>query len=849
MSASNSDNTSPLIDALRQALVSLQTQGDFDSPDVRAKADELLQTLETRASSAESVVEAADRTRSINPVRAEARKSPAEDGARKRWIELLSAPTEETGATEFGQYELLQKIGSGGMGVVHKARQRGLNRIVALKRIRAGSQATEHDLKRFAAEAESAAKLHHRHIVQVYEFGEHAGELFFSMAFVDGQSLAARIAAAGPMPPRSAAQLLKPVVEAVAYAHENGVIHRDLKPANILLDQNGEPLISDFGLAKRIDDDSDLTATGAVLGTPSYMAPEQAAGRIEDVGPLSDVYSLGAVLYCMLIGRPPFHAANVIETLKQVTDQDAVPLRQLNRSIDRDLETICLKCLEVEPYRRYASARALAADLDRYLSGEPVQARPVGRVERLHRWCRRKPLLASLSAAALFSLAAGVGFSTYFAIAENQRAHEARASAAEAKENFRLAREAVDVLFTRVAEDVLLNTPGMQNLRHDLLRDARRYYQQFLEQRGDDQSLRDELALAQFRVARIAEEIESPESALPTYQRARDMQKALLDEQPEDLARKKALADTINAIGRTLQRLKRPTEAIAEFKEAVALREQLVAAAPTDREFARTLANSQMNVGLVQRSLGLRDEARQWLESAQALRQDLARGGDLEPKLQRDLGIGHYNLGVLLRAIADEDNSTEQHQAASRQFHHAVQWFEAVRRATPEDIENAHRLGVCYRLIGDSANGLEQWNDAVGAYQQAESVLATLVQQNPDVATYRFDQARVLLSLGEVHHALKAPQAALAAWQHAASLMKSLVENHPTSPHYRLDYAVVLRTLSQIQRDAGDLHDSRANLALSARFLEQLVGEFPNDERYATQLQLTQQAMNDAGRE
>lgn len=232
----------------------------------------------------------------------------------------------------FGDYELLGEIARGGMGVVYKARQVNLNRIVALKMILAGQLAGEENVRRFYAEAEAAANLDHPGIVPVFEVGTHQGQHFFSMGFVEGNSLAESVAD-GPLPPRKAAELVQRVCVAMAYAHGQGVIHRDLKPANILIDRNGDPKITDFGLAKRVQSDSNLTGTGQILGTPSYMAPEQARGKTAEVGPLADVYSLGAILYCLLIGRPPFQAANPMDTLLQVLEKEPIPPRQLNPSI------------------------------------------------------------------------------------------------------------------------------------------------------------------------------------------------------------------------------------------------------------------------------------------------------------------------------------------------------------------------------------------------------------------------------------------------------------------------------------------------------------------------------------
>jgi eukaryotic-like serine/threonine-protein kinase len=308
-----------------------------------------------------------------------------------------SAPAVGTKVRYFGDYELLSEIARGGMGVVYRARQNKLNRIVALKMILAGQFASEEDVQRFYTEAEAAAQLDHPGIVPVYEVGEHQGQHFFSMGFVEGTSLAARVAA-GPLPPREAASLTKLVSEAIAYAHSKGVIHRDLKPANVLLDKQGVPKVTDFGLAKNMESESGLTRTGSVMGTPSYMPPEQAGAANAEVGPRSDVYSLGAMLYCLLTGRPPFQAANPLDTLLQVMTTEPVSPRQLNPQIPKDLETVCLKCLQKESSRRYDSADELVADLGRYLRGEPIHARSISRSERTWRWCKRNPVVASLLA-------------------------------------------------------------------------------------------------------------------------------------------------------------------------------------------------------------------------------------------------------------------------------------------------------------------------------------------------------------------------------------------------------------------------------------------------------------------
>ena len=344
-------------------------------------------------------------------------------------------------------YEVLGLLDQGGMGVVYKARQVQLKRTVALKMIRAESPAGGQRLARFRAEVEAVARLQHPNIVQIYDVGESAGRPYFSMEFVEGGSLA-QVVAAHPLPAGQAAKLVARLAEATHFAHQRGIVHRDLKPANVLLQQpenaddkssdSGQttadfiPKITDFGLAKRLDVDSGLSApggqtqSGVILGTPSYMAPEQAAGKVREVGPPADVYALGAILYETLTGRPPFRGETPMDTLLQVMSADPVPPSREQPKVPRDLETICLKCLEKSPSRRYASAAALADDLHRFLNGQPIAARTISPLQRAVKWCCRRPEAAALLAVFLCAL---LGLAARTAWVYHQTQQESRLTA------------------------------------------------------------------------------------------------------------------------------------------------------------------------------------------------------------------------------------------------------------------------------------------------------------------------------------------------------------------------------------------------------------------------------------
>src|SRR5262245_33467601 len=339
----------------------------------------------------------------------------------------VATPPEEAPLPEIPGYEVEEVLGVGGMGVVFRARHLRLNRVVALKMTLAGAYAGPHERDRFQREAEAVARLQHPNVVQVHDVGESDGGPYFTMEFGAGGSLAQKMSG-HPQPAREGAALVATLAGAVQVAHTAGIVHRDLKPANVLLTADSTPKITDFGLARRLDGDTGLTGSGAAVGTPSYMAPEQAQGQRALVGPLADIYALGAILYETLTGRPPFRAESAAETIQQVIARDPVPPSRLNHSVPRDLDTICLKCLRKEPGLRYGRASALADDLGRFLRGEAIAARPEGVGRRLARRVRRRPgLVAAIATVTVLALTVAVG--SLWTLSERSAARRGRKGA------------------------------------------------------------------------------------------------------------------------------------------------------------------------------------------------------------------------------------------------------------------------------------------------------------------------------------------------------------------------------------------------------------------------------------
>jgi serine/threonine-protein kinase len=717
------------------------------------------------------------------------------------WTEPFRAAAEaarDARLGRFGDYELLAEIGRGGMGVVYRARQVRLERLVALKMIRRDRLDRDPERVRFHNEARLVADLDHPNIVPIYEVGEAEGQTYFTMKLIAGGSALDRAEQFGAAPSR-AARLVATVARAVHHAHQRGILHRDLKPANILLDREGAPHVTDFGLAKRVAADSDLSQSAPLLGTPTSMAPEQTYPDHKAITTATDVYGLGAILYALLTGRPPFRGGDVLETLRLVREQTPEPPQRINPRVDRDLGTICLKCLEKEPAQRYPSAEALAEDLERWQAGEPIQARPVGRAERVWRWCRRNSVVTGLAAAAALALMAGTGVSAYFAVQANSRARDAerqRDAVQKEKEradkNLALARTATDDLSAKISDNPRLRQHDLEGLRKELLQSAVRIYQQLVQLQGGDEHLLRDQGRALGRLARMTFEIQSEAEALPLYLQALEIFENLTRDYPEVPEYQRYLAITHLNLGHVYGALRRASDAEHSYREAQRIWENLSRAYPADR-------GHQSNLAMVHGALAdlygdtdrptLAEKAyRKTLEIGQALAE--AEPGD--PYRQNILAMYYNNFGAFCREM-------DRQEEAARLYEEAFKIRERLARAYPTELEPQVNLAMSYHNLGNLYGALDRLHDAEDSYHKALDIKEKLAHTHPLVAEYQDALAETYENLGSLYHDTGQLTRAEGFYLKALAIWKELARTHGSAPRHGINLGEITGNLGGLE--------------------------------------------------
>jgi serine/threonine protein kinase len=751
-------------------------------------------------------------------------------------------------------YEVQEELGRGGMGVVYRAWHVKLKRLVALKMVQAGSTARVQELTRFRAEAEAGARLQHPNIVQVFDVGEACDPgghpcPYLALEYVDGGSLAQQLAGA-PQPAGEAATLVETLARAMHYAHEQGVIHRDLKPANVLLAFSGRsesgagqasaallserplneaiPKITDFGLAKQLDGDTGQTQSGAVLGTPSYMAPEQSGGPCESVGPRTDVYGLGAILYEMLTGRPPFRGTSVVETLEQVRHQEPVPPRRLQPKVPRDLETITLKCLEKDPARRYGSALDLADDLLRFRKGEPTRARPAGAVERLGRWCRRNPAVAGLAGALAATLVVG----NVVAIGLYRNAEYQRRLAMQ---NLHDASQAVHDHFVTLSETHLANEPGTQALQKQLREAALAYFTRFAEQNHDDPALQWQAAEAYYWVAANNRDLGATDRALEAVQEAVARFERLGRANPKDVLTQRFLGNSYNLRGVLESSMGRFEAALQSYQRARMVRDEVAAVHPEAVALQRDAAATRHNLGLLRYRMHHSTEALAAYQDALELFENLASGRRNDANLQRDLALCHSNLGVLYLEQLDrsaEALHAQQQALAVRQG--LAQAYPAVREYQ-EDLAASHNnLGRVYQEMGGHLEEARQ------AFQEALTLRERLARANQDAVTPQVNLADTYTNLGGVQARTGRAADALHSLGLALAVRKRLAQSDKTNLLLQRAWATAWHNLGTLHDDLGQKDDAIRCHQQALAMRSQLAQEHPSDPNLPGEIHVSQ---------
>ena len=721
----------------------------------------------------------------------------------------------------------------------------------------------------------------HPNIVQIYEVGEHRGQPYFVLEYVDGGNLKELIAGQ-PQPERDAARLTTTIARALGFAHRHGIIHRDMKPANVLLQHDAEapqadsksssvrpsladyvPKVSDFGVAKRIDADIAMTATGEWLGTPAYMAPEQITGQSADICAQTDVFALGVTLYELLVGRTPFGAATAMETIKQIETREPLPPSQVQPTVSRDLDNICLKCLEKDPRRRYASASELADDLERFLDGKVVQARPVSRVQRCWRWSRRNPVIAGLAVALVIACVAGLAGVSW-------KWREAELAHRTSDANFAKARQAVDEYYTTVGEETLLDEPGFYDLRRRLLSSALDYYEEFITESADDPELRAELAAAYDRVGRITATIGSASDGETYNARAVALQRQLVDESGREHVH--ALANYLHNLGRVKFELNDYHAAVACFDEAIRALDGTLDRATNDPATTELLSFVLFNRGLTCREIGSAD-------AGSSLRRSVELGALAVEQRPSDARLAcrlaHFHT-EFAKHLVDHGN----YVAAKHHASEAARLCQRLVDVEPGNVRYTYGLATAQEATGYVAQQAEESDDAIAAYQEARSLFERLVQQNPRVTRYHLNHLSIRNMLAKSYEAegnkdaansiyeenirvatellaeqpglwdalgslavaqinlgriAQDPAVAVAAYSEAIEIIEKLVANDKAALKHRHNLALCYANLSAVWRRSGKLSDALDAASRSVETAAAIAQDDPGNSRHQRQ--------------
>jgi serine/threonine-protein kinase len=723
-----------------------------------------------------------------------------------------------------GSYDIEAELGRGGMGIVLRGWDGELQRRVAIKVLRP-ELAHARARARFVREAQAAARVRHDHIVGVYAVASPPdGPPYLAMEYVAGPTLADRIRTEQRLAPLEVASLCAQAADGLTAAHAAGLIHRDIKPSNILIDPaTGRARIGDFGLAQITALPSDLTQEGTIPGTPAYMSPEQAQGG-EHLDSRADIYSLGATLYEALTGEVPFRGTTAM-VLKQVQEDEPRPPRRLNDRVPRDLETICLKALAKQPGRRYPSAESFAADLRRWQRGEPIQARPAGAAERLWRWCRRKRLVAAMAAALLTVFAFGLAGVSWEYAQARRHLHDALIASARADENFQYALDAVEQFHTRVSEDRLLNEPGMQPLRRELLETARSFYDRFVSQRRDDPTVRAELGRALFRLATLTHALGSPGKAREQLGDALGIQESLAAARPGDLSVLHDLARSYQGLGVVYAALGEDAEAESAYQKAQSLSQRLTDERPENLTYLELLYRTYSGLGVLHLNRGRLAQAEAADDKALSLGWQWAENQPTVPESRRALARSYNNLAVVYHVTGRPAQAEAALKGAVEALalltndHPGVAEYERDYARTSYNLASQRFRSS----LGTARESADYFARVETDIQTSISLMQALARANSQVTDFQSSLAHFHGELGLLYQVTGQDKKAEEAFRAGLLNRQRLALDHPEVAAYAVESAGSILDIANVERDREQTELALAGYAQAMRTLEDLL--------------------------